>query len=538
MSLQRKTLKGAYNLIFLMTNSTDFCEFIFADYFALDATSASASPCITQRTPLREMKRRQGYVCARMKTGAAAPSVKIEPIKPAKRAATPQAAEKSPRPYIPLTEEAMQAMRVIDDFLSSMKSEFATKRNVCRLQDFNLIDLDHLHQFLSVFGSSIHALDVTLPNLFSADGSCALGHEIQEAIVHYCGHTLTDLRLAHFRVKNVQLWLPVFGHLRTLHLYRCRFTPEFVQLLAKCVDLEEFDWNGLLIETDWPLRMKLPKLKKFHVNEVVGLTVETLSEFIRLNPQLTHLSVTNCMNIDTRIFANAAKHLPVIESISFLPHQSSSTFTSHLLEFQYSKTLRTLRIGFSNDKQFEKVVIDSLLPTLQLDELELANCSWTEELANGLSVAGATLKSLGLYAIEKLNDRQLVKALKRMTNLSRLNCVAAVKVIDKNIIDIVRAAHQLQDFHLDARKNDTAISIAACKRLADIVTKRANKIPLNIVHIQQRNGRAIPTTWSSLDKLLTIDYDTMSRLCEKCHIKDCFRFNVLFNQHAKQFRES
>lgn len=382
-----------------------------------------------------------------------------------------------------------------------------------------------LRNFLAIFGSRIVSLEALLPNLLKSGDEFESQQDIQELIVRYCSGTLTELTLAHFKIKRVEMWQPLFAGLRKLRLHRCRFTDQFVQMLAFCTELEQMDWNTSTIDINWSLRFPLSKLKIFRVNEVVGITTDTMTTFLQLNPQLKEIAVTKCVGVENRIFEEIARNVPQIESMAFIGSISSKFFGCVL----GLRRLKTLRIDCGNNEKISRAFSKSISTGLRLEHLDLVCCVSSGRLFENISKM-KTMKSLGLYSISGMSINQLLDVVQNLENLTHLRIVEWIGLNTEGLLEMVRVAKNVHQLQFHSHVHRLVIDDHVRRQLLAAVEQRPDQTPLHILAMAiNKDAR----TWASCDNRLTISWDSYSALCNRYLADNLFLFNFFYDFNLK-----
>lgn len=414
-------------------------------------------------------------------------------------------------------------------FTHIARVRFSSKHSSIKLETLGVENMRQLENFLAIFGSLIVSLEAALPNLFAVTGAFEFDHDIQKLIARYCRGTLRELRLAHFEIVLVEMWRPLFAALQKLHLHRCRFTDQFVQMLACCVELEQMEWNTSKIDIDWSLRFPLPKLKIFRVNEVDGITTETMTVFLRSNPQLKEFGVTKCHVVGSHILGELARNLPLIENVSLIDLYDVSCAP----KLRSLRALKALQIDVINEKIISRLLAQSIANGNRLEHLDLALCVGSDHLFDEISSI-RTLKSLGLFSIFGMVYNRLLNVIKNLENLTHLHIVNCIGLHSTELIEIVRVAKQLRQLQLHLPLAIVMISNPTRHELSTVVRTRADKIPLEILITVKGTGRneKWQDTWASADGLLNISCVHLNDLCNRYQKDDFFLFNYFYDYHV------
>lgn len=397
--------------------------------------------------------------------------------------------------------------------------------------NFETLDFDNifeLENFLLIFGSHIVSLNVTLPNIFKSIDPFQYEYAIQELIVRNCSIDLVELKLSYFKIVAVEMWQPIFAKLRKLHLHRCRFTDEFLQMLACCVKLEQFEWNTSTLDIAWQLRFNFPKLEIFRINEVWGMETQTMKKFLKENPQIRELSITNCDNIEDSFIEDISIQLPSIRNFSFrrsIRAEKWYSFYRHLLRVN---TLKTLRLN-CNHKRDITSHISRTLHSFKLEHLVIACHVADNHLLRGIAKM-KTLKSLELLAIDGLKINRVLKIVKNLENLSKLHVVDCIGLNMSALVDIVRAAKKLEYLQFYSSTTQVKITASTYKHLVGIVKKRANNIPLRILAVANEN---MQEEWATNKETLIIRYVRYFDLCKLCLPDDFFLFDFYYDYELR-----
>lgn len=411
---------------------------------------------------------------------------------------------------------------VSSHFAVIARTQFAIRNTSINLKAMRFENMANLRFFLAIFGTHIVSLQVPLPNLLQSADEFELQHDIQESIVHYCSGTLTELTLAHFTIKRAKMWQPLFAGLRKLRLHRCRFTDQFIQMLACCVELEQMDWNTSTIDINWSLRFPLPKLKIFRVNEVVGITTHTMTTFLQLNPQLKEIGVTKCIGIDHQIFAEISRNVQLIEHISYMGSLCSKFHDGMLVLRQ----LKTLKIDCKNNEKIPRVFSKFTAAGIWLEHLDLASCVSSERLLENISRM-KTMKSLGLFSISGMKIRHLLNVIGKLENLTHLRIVECIGLNTEGLLQIVRVAKKLQQLQFHSHVHKLVIEDDVRDQLLATVQQRPDRVPLHILTVGfDKNVRE---TWASCEDHLTITCDPYIALCNRYLADDFFLFNFFYD---------
>lgn len=432
-------------------------------------------------------------------------------------------------------KDLLSIANVLPIFAKIAPISFPIKHTSINLETLGLANLLQFQHFISTFGRKIVSLEVALPHLLqSTDEAFKFEHEIQALIVRYCGGTLTELRMAHFKLKRVEMWRPLFAGLRKLYVHRCRFTDRFVQMLECCVELEQIDWNTSTIDINWSLQYPLPNLKVFRLNEVAGISMNVLTTFLLMNPQLKEVCVTKCIGIEGSILKEIARNVPMIENIAYI--SSSSQFVAHLSGFQRLAKLKTLKMDLKNDANASNLFSQLIAKGIRLENLSLARCVWSDHLLNRLA-GMRTLKSLGLYAVMGMDIGHLLYVVKNLENLTHLHFVECKGLNTEGFVDIVRAGRKLRQLQFHSPFNKVVINNDTCRLLRTSVQKRAKKIPLEILAVgldmvKDKQTRNTVTTSSDKDPLCIRFVDSLD-LCGRYQADDFFLFNFYYDHHIR-----
>lgn len=523
--------------MYLQFNSPTFADFLISENVS---QLPKATP--SSRVPLREVRRRQNKqndnVNQVQAIGLAKKKTVATPTNDAKIYQLNDDCLKKIFDYLN-AKDLLSIAIVLPIFAKIAQIPFSIKHQSINLETLGLANILQFQHFISTFGRKIVSLEVALPQLLqTTDEAFRFEHEIQALIVRYCGGTLTELKMAHFKLKQVEMWRPLFAGLRKLHLHRCRFTDQFVQMLECCVELEQIDWNTSTIDIDWSLCIPLPKLKIFRVNEVAGISMDVLATFLLLNPQLKEVSVTKCAGIDGSILEEIAKEVPQIENISYI--SSTSQYVAHFSGVKRLNGLKTLKIDFQNNAEasnlFSQLIGKGLrlAKGLRLEHLNLAKCVLSDQLLTRLTQM-RTLKSLGLFAVNGMDIGQLLYVVKNLENLTHLHFVECKGLNTEGLVDIVRVGKKLRQlqFHTPMQKVD--INNVTCRLLRSLVQRRAKKIPLEILAVGMVNDKSVQDTVmaSSDEDSLSIRFVESSDLCGRYQADDLFLFNFYYDHHFR-----
>lgn len=332
------------------------------------------------------------------------------------------------------------------------------------------------------------------------------------------------------------MWQPLFAGLRKLCMHRCRFTDQFVQMLACCVELEQFDWNTSTIDIEWSLRLPLPKLKIFRVNEVVGITTDALTTFLQMNPQLREFGVTKCIGVENRIFANIRESVPLIGNISFtetLPIK----LVAPLKDLRLLDALKTLQIDCANDAKVSRLFGQLIAKEMRLEHLDVARCIGSDLISKRLAGMN-TLNSLGLFSVSGMNVINLVNIVKNLTNLTHLNFVECMGLNAKGLIEIVGVASKLRQLQFHSIWQGVVIdNNETFRQLQAVLRKRDDKIPLKILAVDMGLvndcNNKLRNPLSSDDNSLTICWIRSYDLCVRYQTDDFFLFNSFYDYHIR-----
>lgn len=422
--------------------------------------------------------------------------------------------------------------RVYQHFADIARYRISPKHKAINLLTLDFVDMQELENFLITFGPHIVSLEVTLPKLYhSMDQFDAEEEpEIQKLIVQYCRSSIRVLKLAYFEIHNVNMWLPLISSLKKLHLHRCRFTDQFIRMLACCDDLEELDWNTSKLDIIWSLQFSLTKLKIFRVNEVDGLTTDTMATFLRSNPQLEELGVTNCRNIGSHIFKSIASDAPLIKNVSFITLHSTQ-FDEDVSNLWQLNALRTLKIDCKNTSGISRLFEQAITFGTHLEHLDLAFCVWDNELHNAISRM-KSLKSLGLLSVSDMEIGQLLELIRELVNLTHLHIVECLGLDAQGLVEIVRVAKRLQQLQFYAHFTQVEITMDVLRQLLTLAIARARpeRIPLKIVAIVSESE---PKTTFHSDSIFLLRCIQSHHLCKQYLADDFFLFNFFYDYHKK-----
>lgn len=124
---------------------------------------------------------------------------------------------------------------VCSDFRRNARAVFSTRYLNRRFDivtipwKFYRMRLKRLPSTLRIFGSLIHSIDV-----YSDQSFGLLSRQVWQMIGQYCGESLTELRLAHFKftVDNLSTLWPLLARLQYLEFERCTWEPTSLALIA------------------------------------------------------------------------------------------------------------------------------------------------------------------------------------------------------------------------------------------------------------------------------------------------------------------
>lgn len=303
--------------------------------------------------------------------------------------------------------------------------------------------------FLEKFGSLITRIDWT-----PSGTNPKLSDEIYESMVRFCQKTLRSLSITNYNPTISKQHF--FDYLYDFELYDAK--PKYIDYvpvirrLSVSIDTEE--------ENPWYIRKFSPYLRELYVLQDNILTEDMVEDFLKLNPQLESLILSDCGHFTPSLLKIIGAHSTMLHSLVIdsqdLVESPSNVINENLIHLQTLRRLRNLYLSaplslellmnmlaengapiealgcaVMNTETAENVPTLKTLKTLYLDNFELGN-GFSDTFVFNLVKSQSALIDLTVDHRDFRMDlvQEIMETLKLGKNLTKLKYVIYLTPID------------------------------------------------------------------------------------------------------------
>lgn len=274
-------------------------------------------------------------------------------------------------------QEILRRLSNVCDFTNAANTckKFQENAKKCFNGRFKTITLDTTsddfqpHQFtktLETFGKMIESIDWKMKHSLGSK----LENELFDDITHYCGTTLTELKMIDVSGSSDPINLKCINRLALLdsleNLEITRINTQFITLPSSLKVLK-LDQTVVNDNPKIPINIteyysSLQEIDFSFINQ------EVVIKFLELNPRLKVCRLTSIKNIDgikSDILKKIVEFTPNIETLAYLQFSSDSVDQSDIMVLTGLRKLKNLRV--SGLKCSEKDLVDTFAKDVTID---------------------------------------------------------------------------------------------------------------------------------------------------------------------------
>lgn len=298
-----------------------------------------------------------------------------------------------------------------------------------------------------------------------------------------------------------RLMRPLLARLQKLEMQFCSMTDVFLNALPELTpELQEW---GLYFSYRYTSKFGLIRFvvaqPKFHklqkiIYTAVAVDNNSFEEFLKFNPQLAHIGMHRCPNINDNLFEAIVKHVPHIESICFGTCERGDSFepikTKNIKYFGQLMNLKSLELcvakGESSSMFAVAVVKEIVRAKIPLEHLHLDGIDSGDESDRFADYMAKleNLKTLSLRSVENLSTRQVLDCCKQLSELSEFRLLeneTHSKFSADSLLELTRNSSKLRIvrcgiFHCVEKK--IVIGLDTYMKMVDAVSNRCENKPL------------------------------------------------------------
>lgn len=324
-------------------------------------------------------------------------------------------------------------------------------------------------------------------NLYEAYGATERQRLVLNKLHRYCNETLSAITLNKFDATAIEDRV-VFQRLRELNTVNCVLSERFLKNLPYSFPaLRALHLNGVAVPTDLGgLYQHFEHLESICLHGLPHLQNSDVHAFLKFNPQLRKVQLTACEQITESILSTFAQCTPHLENLWLNRIRVNETYIEH---FGRLNRLRSLRLGLmSGAVLLIDVIAARNIPIETLCLVTISDADSTEHLVNGISKC-KTLKRLELSQNNwlKLTSSHICQISQQLTGLNELQLYRnGISLSTRDLLVLIQNMPELQLLRYNdpnsPRSGDFDFGTASAHaEIADIVSKRENKLPLRII---------------------------------------------------------
>lgn len=344
-------------------------------------------------------------------------------------------------------------------------------------------NLPKLRSILQNFGALINSLSIG-----SSGEDKNHSQEIMDWINRYCGAalkslTLFDIWLTSSTIIKIQ---PLLSGLQEIDMDGCRWEStswtDISQMFSFCSELKSlwftnprnFDGESF----NFQVRVKIPKLVTFGLEQCYGIKKKSIEKFLKMNPQLQDISINECTKITSRILPSVVMYAPRLEWFSFSENVFTSDFLKNAKSLKHLSALKELHMS-CDFQSISSFIVELGAARIPLETLSLAEFNWDEKIATGM-VGLQKLKTLDIMHAGNLKVSQITKIVSNLCELVHLT-VDVDDLTATNLVEILRCGPKLGYLNLFTYHGGSiTIDTKLYMEILAVVVKRKEKCHLKI----------------------------------------------------------
>lgn len=252
-------------------------------------------------------------------------------------------------------------------------------------------------------------------------------HQLRKSLAENCADTLIELAVCNIVFNNeivndletMMLRLPV------LNLRDCSwYGKSEIKMFSTLNELHTLSISTERHYLPCNSRVKFPNLKSLTIYKCYNIKNTPIRSFLRRNPQLKELEITESENINSNIIFSICKYNAGIEKIALCNRDDPKRFIRNAKNLKNLKSLKTLQIDCEdwngNFVNISPIIRSIAAARIPIEHLELKSFKTNQMLIDSISEL-ISLKTLKLGRGDSLKLCDVYKIIRNLNHLTHLD---------------------------------------------------------------------------------------------------------------------